>query len=642
MASAERPPVPFGLRRATPEQVGLLARRLMEDADAAIRRSRPRALLLLVPFLAFYVLYAGLLALVLWGLGARLDTPAFLGLVALAFALMAVLGKHYRAGEMEVEGEMPRILAVMVLQAYVLRAFTWFFFVIPYLAFRNLTRLFPRRARVSPEVLEAAVQIGAALDTAVTAHHLQALLPPGFPERALGEALVLLEWAGTASTHARGTDLVVQPGPAAGALLAALPERAEVVPLSVLIASPEAPEPPAEEPPPAPLPAPRWLQPLADRPGLGLAVGAGAIALVWALVAAGMAWYRHLPVALERPALPNVGGAAGLSFAEGRFAVCGSGTVDLYDDLAAAPAESHRLQGLLRTDLRLRPIVEAPVSSPDEGPGFDDGGSPAWDVPEEREVSISFSAVYSAVPDPAGHYLLVYGKWNDDDVEGSSGGRAGAGVVDLEEGSFTPQERFGGWELKGWWEEGTLLAVTPSRGWDQGGGSTIRSSNLAGVMAALDPDTGQSRELHRSPHAFFGLAGTEGGRRIFLGADWKADQSRRRATCTLTEYREFQKSGRFTLTLKQFNPFLYNARLDATGRYWILAFGSVPGIMEQDQGVLYTVWIVSRGGGRRTQVLEVRREDPYMFFPFPFQGRSMLSYLQGTEAPQLLIRELRL
>jgi hypothetical protein len=409
----------------------------------------------------------------------------------------------------------------------------------------------------------------------------------------------------------------------------------------MLLASPEAPEPPTEEPPPAPLPTPRWLQPLADRPGLGLAAGAGAIVVLWALGAAGLAWYRHLPVTLERPALPNVGGAAGLSFAEGRFAVCGKGTVDLYDDLAAAPAESHRLQGLLRTDLRLRPVVQAPVSPLGEDGGFEDDGSMAWDAPEEREVSITFSAVLSAVPDPSGAYLLVYGKWNDDAYEGSYGGRTGIGVADLEEESFTPQERFGGLELKGWWEEGTLLAVNPSRGWDQGGGSTVSSSNLAGVMVALDPDTGESRELHRSRHAFFGLAGTEGGRRVFLGADWKADETRKRAMCRFTEYREFQEVRRFALTLKQFHPFLYNARLDATGQYWILAFGSAPGIMEQDQGVLYTVWIVSRNGGRRAQVIEARREYPFMFFPFAFQGRSMLSYLQGTETPQLLIREVR-
>jgi len=639
LASADRAAIPFGLRRPTPEQIGLLARRLMEEADAAIRRARPRALLLLAPFLGFYVLYTGLLALVLWGLSIHLDPSLFLGFTALVFAAMAVLGRYYRAGEMEMEGDMPRMLAVMVLQAYILRGFTWFIFVIPYLAFRNLTRLFPRRARVSPEILEAAAQIGVALDVPVTARQLTALLPRALPAPALAEALVLLEWAGMVVTHPRGGDTVVQPGPAAGGLLAALPQSADIVTLSMILAAPSTPDLPEEEPEAAPLPTPKWLRPLADRPGLAMAAGLGGIVALWILVALGHSWYRHLPVELERPLLPNVGDATGLSFAEGRFVVCLKGGVNLHEDLAAPPEESYELTGLLRTELHLR--TAAPIA-----PAFAEGesgdeGSMVWDTPEEPDVRVSFGPVYSAVPDPGGRHLLVYGEWRCQEGQGVSCGRTGMGVVDLEEETFTPEEQFRGWALKGWWEEGTLLAVQASQTWEQGGGGSVESSNLSGRMAALDPATGKTEEIHPPKHAFFGLARTEEGRRVFLGADWQADEIRMRAACTFTEYREFQKVRSFSLTLKQFRPFLIQARLDATGQYWILAFGSVPGLMEMDKGTLYTVWIVSRGGGRGAQVLESRRDATYMIGPFAYQGRSMFSLLTGANPPAFSVREIR-
>ena len=636
MASAEPVPIPFGLRRPTQEQVGILARRLMEEADEAIRRSRPRAFLLLAPFLVFYVLYAGLLGLVLWGLGINLTPPFFLSLTALAFAVMAVLGKYYRAGELEVEGDMPRMLAVMVLQAYILRAFTWFFFVIPYLAFRNLTRLFPRRARVSPEILEAAVQIGVALDTPVTVRQLAALLPRGFPAPALAEALVLLEWAGVAVALPRGGDRVVQPGAFAGGLLAALPERAEVIPLSMILSAPATPDLPEEELETPPLPTPAWLRPLADRPGRALVLALGGAIALWILITLGLSWYRHLPITLKRPTLPNVGDATGLSYTEGRLAVCRKGGVDFFRDLAAAPEENLELRRLIRTDLPLR-TVAPPASA--EG-DFESEGTMVWDAPEEREVRVSFGPVYAALADPGGRYLLVYGEWKCDAEQGVTCGRTGVGVVDLEEGTFRPEEQFGGWALKGWWEEGTPLAVSPSQGWDQGGGRGVESSNLAGIMAAIDPATLERRELHRSPHAFWGLAGTEKGQRVFLGADWKADETRMRAQCTLTEYRGFQRGPSFTFTLKQFRPFLYEARLDASGQFWILAFGSLPGMMEMEKGVLYTVWIVTRGGGRRAQVLESRRAAPHLISPFAYQGRPTFSFLTGTNPPLFTVNEI--
>ena len=637
MASTESGAIPFGLRHPTREQVGILARRLLEEADAAIRRSRPRAILMLVPYLLFYVLYAGLLGLALWGLGIHLSPPYFLALTAAAFASMAVLGKYYRSGELDVEGDMPRMLAVVVLQAVLLRALTWFFFVIPYLAFRNLTRLFPRRARVSPAVLETAAQLGVALDTAVTTRTLAALLPAATPGRALAEALVLLEWAGVAVTLPRGGDLVVQPGPSAGGLLAALPDRAEAVTLSMILAEPAAAELPEEEPEPAPSPAPAWLRPFVDRPGLGLAVLGGTAAALWILAALGLAWYRHLPVELAPSTLPNAGEASGLSEAGGKLAVCGAGVVDLFADLASAPEEKYSLKRLVRTDFRLRQVVRSEPPSL-EG-DFESEGSTAWDEPEEQEVRVSFGPVFAAFPDPGGRYLLVYGEWKCDTGQNTSCSGTGTAVVDLEKRTFRPEEQFGGWALKGWWEAGALLAVQPSRGWDQGGGGGVTSSNLAGTMAAIDPDTLQNRELYRSPHAFWGLAGVEQGRRVFLGADWKADETRLRAECTFTEYREFQKVGTFVLTVKQFRPFLYQARLDATGRYWILAFGALPGMMEMDQGVLYTVWIVSREGGRRAQVFESRRTAPYMINPFAYQGRSMFSMLLG-DPPVLSINEI--
>jgi hypothetical protein len=159
-------------------------------------------------------------------------------------------------------------------------------------------------------------------------------------------------------------------------------------------------------------------------------------------------------------------------------------------------------------------------------------------------------------------------------------------------------------------------------------------------MAAVDPGTGEREELHRSPHAFFGLAGSEGGQRVFLGADWKADDTRARAECTLTEYREFRKIDSFAITLKQFRPYLYDAKLDATGRYWILAFASPPGFLEADRGTLYTVWVVSRGGGRRAQVMEARRNTTFGIAPFAYQDRPMFSCLQGGTPPVLSIHEI--
>ncbi len=634
MASAE--PIPFGLRHPTPEQVGILARRLLEEADDAIRRARPRALLLVVPFLVFYMLYAGFLGLVLWGLGIRLDPPLFLALNAAVFAFMAVLGRYYRGGEMEVEADMPRVLAVMVLQATILRAFTWFFFVIPYLAFRNLARLFPRRARVSPQALEVAVQVGVALDAAVTARQLTTLLPRPMGGRALAEALILLEWAGVAATHPRGGDVVVHPGPMAGGLTASLPERVETVALSMILEAPRTAQESEGEPEPDPLPVPRWLRPLADRPGRAAAMLIGGGVGLWILLSLGLGWYRRLPVTLENAALPHLSEAGGLAYGSGWYAVCGDGTVDLYRDLSSAPEESYGLTGLVRTDIRLR-RRDAPNSP---GREEDFGNETAWDVPEEREVRVSFGPVYWALPDPGGRYLLLYGDWKCMPDSGASCGRLGLGVVDLEAWTFTPEERFSGWSLKGWWEEGTLLAVNPSLTWDQGGGQGPQSANLAGTMAALDPHSGERVELRRPREAYFGWAGMEDGKRVFLSAEWKRSETRPRARCTLTEYREFQPVRRFTLPLKLTRPFLYQARLDPTGRYWVLAFGDPPGLMEFDKGIQYSLWVATRSGGRQVRVMESRGKMPYLITSLPYRGGALFGMLTGDAPPHFSVHEI--
>ena len=123
MASAEPPSLPFGFTTPSEKDFGEAARRIMERADANLRASRNRALLYLLPSLAYYLLFALGVALVIWGLGWKLEGWAFTGAVAGAFLAMSLLGQYYRAEAEAFNPDMPRVLAMLILQAYLLKPF---------------------------------------------------------------------------------------------------------------------------------------------------------------------------------------------------------------------------------------------------------------------------------------------------------------------------------------------------------------------------------------------------------------------------------------------------------------------------------------------------------------------------------------
>jgi len=230
MASSERSPapLPLGFVEPTERDFGALAREVVRLADERRQGARSRAWLLLVPGLLFYLLFALGVDAVLWALSINVAGAPHLALVTATFLVMALLGQYYRnqASWTMVTGGMGRLHSVLLVQAFLLKLLTAAFFILPYKALRNISRLFPRRPVVDSSVLSVAVQTLAALDDPVAVDELAAILPREIPRRAVDEACLLLFWSGLAEVVPQGGQRMLLPTEERRRLLATLPEDA--------------------------------------------------------------------------------------------------------------------------------------------------------------------------------------------------------------------------------------------------------------------------------------------------------------------------------------------------------------------------------------------------------------------------------
>lgn len=608
MASTDRslPVLPFGMARPSERDLGQLGRELIGRAAAEVAGRRRRSLTMLLPCLGLYLVYAVGVGVVLMAVDVELPPVAFVALHTVGFLVMAALGQHYssEATWASLQG-MGRLHRVLLVQAFIVRALTAAFFLLPRFVVRTVAHLFPRPPQVDRNVLHVAVHLAVALDEPVAVDDLVRILP-GVAPAVVDEAVLLLEWADLAAGVTRGGRRVVLPGPRREYLVLGLGlERGAVVRVSDL-RGPTSPgsgarlgevdavdgEPPA------------GLRLLREKPlhVLGAVVGAGLVlAAAWG---AGWAWYRRLPVTVESVGLPLVG-VDGLSRAGDRYLLGRGGEVRVTADLDATPTTSHPLVGLHR--------VWA-----DRGGGL------------ERATGddlVSFDRVDLALPDPGGRHLLVDGRWRYDLRR--SGSPSGFAVVDLEARVMMPvgSLEVGAYSAKGWWDAGRLLAV-------RGGGSS-RSDNLAPELVAVEVRSGRTTSLHRPAEGYFALAGEEGGRRVFLGARRQGGAASGRTAFRLTEYQELRPVRGFTATLVGRELEIGHAELDARGDYWVLAVEEPPPPVLAAQGSTHALWLVARRGGRWRRVVEGEREGLVSLMAMPFRGRSALVLTRDREPTEL-------
>jgi hypothetical protein len=620
MASAEPTPLPFGLPKATEEEHGAIARKLLEAADARQRALRTRALLWAIPSLAFYLVFALGAALVLWGMGIRLEGIAFQAAVAGLFLLMGLLGQHYRSEAAIPSPDMPRILAMLILQAYILKALTSLFFIYPYLVLRNLSRLFPGRPRLDPQVLHLAVRTAAALDVPVRGREIQRLLPRDFPPTALKEALRFLDWAGAIHCMPQGGDVLITPRDEFGPVLGAhLPPRQGRITFSDLMApsweEAEGETGEEEEGTPAGRKTPEWLGPIGRHPVKAFLIGGAGIVGLLIMGNVLLSLYRRLPVELAPTTLPLDKEVRSVMTAEGGYYIGRSDRAERVGRLTEWSGETISLSHLAKL--------------------WSKGGMEG----AESQAFAGFNDVFHVEPDPGGKYLLVYGKWKCERGSHSCGG-TDLVVVDPRARTLWPADQFGHLQVKGWWDTGRLLAVQPAASWDRGGGGQLSSDNLAGQVTAIDVATGNREALFQPKEAYFGLAGREKGKRIFLAADWEYARTRTSARLRLAEYQDFKKVRSFSFKVSAFQPFISQAKLDASGKYWILVLTYIPGMAEMDQGVRYSVWIMTRNGSRWREVTGRDKCAAYMIHPLLYEGRSILTYLCDEYHPDFQAREI--
>jgi hypothetical protein len=230
MASRSLPPLPFGFTAPSERDLGRLGREILGRATKAVVEQSRRSRLLLLPSLLFYVVYAFGIAGVLWALRVELAPPALVAVNTAVFLVMAGLGQFYR-GEAtweSLQGGMGHLHRVLLVQAFVVRAVTAAFFVLPCEVLRTLGHLFPRAARVDARVLTCAAQLGAALDQAVALEAVAAAAP-GVPLAVVEEAALLLEWAGLVRVVRRSGQRLLLPTPRRDTLVLSLGK--EVSPL---------------------------------------------------------------------------------------------------------------------------------------------------------------------------------------------------------------------------------------------------------------------------------------------------------------------------------------------------------------------------------------------------------------------------
>jgi hypothetical protein len=345
-------------------------------------------------------------------------------------------------------------------------------------------------------------------------------------------------------------------------------------------------------------------------------VGGVVVACVWFAV---RLWLRHLEADL-RPATLSVADLNGVSFDGSRLVLARDTEVELRTELGVVAGDPLSMLGLRK------------VWS-DRG-GFE---TAVGDIP------VDFNRVDRALVDPSGRYLLVHGSWK---CRSRRRGRCAAtdfAVVDLEDRTLFPTKLWKGLGLqviKGWWQSGQLLAVRGPGPWEEGGGGRRSSDNLAPEVVSLDVATGAVVSLFRPTEHYFGIAGREAGSSIFLAAELPQQRPTGTASISCTEYRDFEAVNSFTIAVRGYHPILRQAELDASGRYWVLAFEHPPPKARQELGYRYSLWLVSRRGRSYTE-LGSREDRPIVFLDSFFDhGDPIVAYHREASVPELVTRRL--
>ncbi len=213
MASGSRLALPFGFVEPSNENFGDLGRKIIDTAEKGIVECRQRARLMLVPGLAFFVVFAFGVGVVLSMLGVELRGWPLALAASAAFLLMGLFGNYYQSdfdGSSLFGGMSNRHTALLV-QAWIVRGLTTAFFVLPYKVLRNLAHLSPRPPAIDACVLTTAIQVAAALDTSVSVSQLRGIIPREVSNEALNEAILLLWWGGLVDSARRGGRNVLLP-----------------------------------------------------------------------------------------------------------------------------------------------------------------------------------------------------------------------------------------------------------------------------------------------------------------------------------------------------------------------------------------------------------------------------------------------
>lgn len=619
MASSKGISPPFGLKNPAENNFGALGRLIVERADERIRKSRSKALIWLVPSLLFYLVFAAVVKLVFWTAGIEIPGYAYLGAVAAFFLLMALLGQHYRMeGRFhDIYESMGRLHAILLVQAYLVKIVTAFFFIVPYYIVKNTAHLFPRPAKVTPPVLSVAVQTAAALDGSITCAKLRSLVPRELSDDQIEEALLLLKWSGLVETASGGGSTILMPSDDWDGVVSSLPPGTEMTTFSELTerarAVPQADEEEfgVREEPAGELEAPAWVDALFEHPVRNGLILIAAASLLIAVYIGIKSWYGNLPASITEAALPFIEEVD--SFTEnGGMYYAGMG--DSVEEVNTSDWSSYTysLSGLSKLWGRERGIENA--------------------EPSTYGTKVSFDEIYYADPDPGGNYLLVYGEW-DCDPGPVSGGGTDLVIVDVVEGGFYMCILFDYLPVKGWWEEGKLLTVKPARVWEKGGGSRLYSDNLSGSMMALDVETGRTTVLYTPKEEYFGLAGRENGTPVFLAADREKKNSYGKTEFNFSEYRGFKKVNSFSFEVEGNYPVIRQAELDGTGEFWILVIEFEPTIAQLKKGGTSSLWVVKRNGGRLKEVTERLHDDYYLIRTFTADGNSMITALFDSHPP---------
>ncbi|HSL18523.1 MAG TPA: hypothetical protein VLB51_11520 [Methylomirabilota bacterium] len=205
--------LPFGFQEPTKDDFSRVASRLLVMAETEIARRRRSALLMLVPSMAYYLLFAFGVGVLLWSVGVELRPVPMAVVTAVSFLAMAGLGIHYE-NELDwagAAGGLGRIHRRLLVQGLAVNLLTGAFFTLPASVLKNLAALFPRRPRVDGDVLALAANLAAALNEPAEIVGPDAIIPRDLKRSAVNEAVVLLLWARVASVIRRTGRVILQP-----------------------------------------------------------------------------------------------------------------------------------------------------------------------------------------------------------------------------------------------------------------------------------------------------------------------------------------------------------------------------------------------------------------------------------------------